>query len=70
MLGKNHIVTSEAIATSCMIYSKHIHYNISTLDDLAFIFATGFGSLIPDCDSKKSLINKKLPINLAFMFTH
>ena len=45
-----------------------------TYDELfagfVFLICVSFGSLLPDIDSKNSLINKSLPINLSEYFVH
>lgn len=43
---------------------------VQLLAGFIFLICVGFGSLLPDIDSKNSLINKLLPINLSKYFVH
>lgn len=43
---------------------------VQLLAGFLFLICVSFGSLLPDIDSKNSLINKSLPINLSEYFVH
>lgn len=43
---------------------------VQLLAGFVFLICVSFGSLLPDIDSKNSLINKFIPINLSKYFVH
>lgn len=63
MLGKTHIAATGAVVTVYLTNSYSL-YSHDLLSQTAFIGAGCLGALLPDCDSKNSLINKILPLKI------
>lgn len=69
MLGKTHIVATGAIITTYYV-SFPLITNHALLDAGIATACACLGAIIPDCDTKNSLINKILPFKLYRHFKH
>lgn len=69
MLGKTHLVSSEAIAlTAVNYYSKTNHVTVPILITTLIFASVGLGSLLPDIDSRNSELNKTTVF--GFFYNH
>ncbi|WP_429970742.1 metal-dependent hydrolase [Fructilactobacillus sp. Tb1] len=69
MLGKTHLVSSEAIAlTAVNYYSQTNHATVPIVITTLLFASVGLGSLLPDVDSRNSELNKT-PI-FGFIYNH
>lgn len=67
MLGKTHLVSSEAISlTAVNYYSQTNHVTVPLVITTIIFASVGFGSLLPDVDSRNSELNKTTIFGLFY----
>lgn len=69
MLGKSHLMFTELVSMTAISMSHGVA-KYGLIGTGLFLAGAGLGSLVPDVDSKNSLINKLLPIKLNRLFNH